>query len=212
MIIRAFVGLCVMLVGCSTGTTPTADPSSPPIRSTPTPTAALLDEVDLAAIVLDPQSPPAGLGLDLLEESPLAVASRPVLAHPGRELPPVLDQPGFVAGRFVQFSGEPGGLLSWAMLFDTIDNATRSYELYLGEFTSPEAYGFEALPASLGDIGVCDEGDFVLDVETGFLLHETICLWREANAVLAAGGYIEDSQVRAVAAGMDERAQRALDD
>jgi hypothetical protein len=74
---------------------------------------------------------------------------------------------------------------------------------------SPEAYGFGAgEPAGLGDEGVCDASpNPYVDG-----LVESICLWRNGTLVLIVGGPMAMTDIRAVAASMDTRADRLAGD
>ena len=86
-----------------------------------------------------------------------------------------------------------------------VANAKDALELYLAEYQSKDAYGFDAdTEAGLGDEGRCDDGDVTLP--PGDRLYESICLWRAGTLVLAAGGPIDPAALRPIAEGMDARA------
>src|SRR5687767_3971620 len=126
------------VVGC-TGAAP---PSTPATRSPagPAATVTALGISDVRRIVIAQDAAPPGLSHDHSEEGS-GVLVRPIISRTGSDLESVRTQPGFVTGRYSEFSGEAGALLSWAALFDIVANAERSFELYLGELRSDEGYG-----------------------------------------------------------------------
>ena len=191
----AIAATSVLVVACAG---PAAAPGSD---------AARIDAVsDLRSIVVAPDAPPAGMGHDATAEG-AEVLSRVIMSTQVTELLPVLAQPGFVAGRYTEFSGESGALLSWAARFDSPESASGAYAMYLVEFASEQAYGLSASSkAGLGDEGACDEGDVVIDRATGATLREAICLWRVDDLVMAAGGPMPAPELRTIAEAMNARA------
>jgi hypothetical protein len=189
----AIVGLTVLVVGCAQAAS--SDPEASRIAAVSA----------LRSIVLAPDAPPAGMHHDATAEG-AEVLTRTVMSEQVADLVPTLAQPGFVAGRYTEFSGDAGALLSWAAMFDSVESAKGAYALYLVEFASDDAYGFSPTQkAGLGDEGACDEGDVVLDRATGATLRESICLWRADDLVLAAGGPIAAADLRLIAEAMDAR-------
>jgi hypothetical protein len=182
---------------------PTADPSVvSPQPTEGSPPAALA--LDLSDIVLAPEAPPSGTGHDYTVEG-APVLTRPVVS--GRDSG-FLSLDGFTAGRYTAFSGESGILLSLGLLFDTVGNAGRAFDLYLDEFRSDTGYGVggRGVEAGLGEQGTCAEFD---NPSLGDL-HEYACLWCHGPLVLVAGGTLEPDTVDSIAAGMDARVSSAL--
>ena len=190
----AFVAPGILAAGCATA------------ASSPTDTSPMAAASALRSIVLAPDSPPAGMDHDRTGEG-TEVLTRVIMSKQRADLVPMLAAPGFVAGRYTEFSGDAGALLSWAAAFDSAESARGAYALYLVEFASDDGYGFDpSKTAGLGHEGACDEGDVVLDKATGHTLRESICLWRVDALVLAAGGPIGSADLRTVAEAMDDRA------
>jgi hypothetical protein len=93
------------------------------------------------------------------------------------------------------------------LLFDTVDNAEHAFDLYLDELLSDEGYGVgSGTEAGLGDQGICAEFD-----NPELLMHETACIWRNGNLVLAAGGSLAPDDIHTIAEGMDARAASQLE-
>lgn len=169
----------------------TVAPSSPPL--------------DLADIVLAPEAAPSGVSDDTVAEG-TPVLTRVVIS--GRDIE-FLALDGFTAGRYSQFSGEGGLLLSLGLLFDTVGNAERAFDLYLDELRSDKGYGVGTggAEAGLGEEGTCAEFDNpALDG-----LHENACLWRHGALVLLSGGTLEPDVIHSIAEGMDTRVSSALE-
>lgn len=159
----------------------------------------------LAAIVLAPEAAPSGVRNDTVVEG-TPVLTRVVIS--GRDLE-FLTLDGFTAGRYSQFSGERGLLLSLGLLFDTVPDAEQAFDLYLDELHSDEGYrvGAGGVEAGLGEEGTCAEFD---NPALGGL-HEHACLWRHGTLVLLAGGTLEPGVIHAIAEGMDARVPSALE-
>ena len=194
------------IVGC-TGAPPPGTPTSTQPAS-PAATVAAQGISDVRRIVIAQDAAPQGLNHDHSEERS-GVLERPIISRSGADLKPVRTQPGFVVGRYSEFSGQAGALLSWAALFDTAANAERSLELYLEELRSDDGYGLDtSTEAGLGDEGTCAEGDVVIDRgpdSPSLTVHETICLWRTGSLVLTAGGPMEHAAIRSIADAMQRR-------
>ena len=180
---------------------PAASPSPSPTSAPTGEAAAAL----LTRIVVAPDAGPAGMSDDKTATGQITLA-RPFISRPVD--PAMLAQQGFIDGRYTEFSSDAGSLLSWAVLFDTAEDAERSFALYLTELESGDGYGFgPGTEAGLGDQGTCGEGDVTIPNDAGdFTLHESICLWRSGTLVLAAGGVMDATSVRAIAEGMAARA------
>ena len=192
-----------VVMACTGAAMPTAVPSavSPqPTEGSP-PAAPALDPAD---IVLAPAAAPPGTSNDSVVEGP-PVLTRVVIS--GREAE-FLALDGFAAGRYTQFSGDGGLLLSLGLVFDTVGDAERAFDLYLDELQSDEGYGVGTggVDAGLGDEGTC--ADFDNPALGG--LHENACLWRQGTLVLLSGGTLEPDAIHSIAEGMEERATSAL--
>jgi hypothetical protein len=174
-----------------------------PASPTPTPTpSATVSAGDLIDIVLAPDSPPAGMRHDETVAGEVALA-RPIESR--ASTPADRAQPGFVDGRYAEFSNSEAGLLSWAVLYETVADAERGFALYRNEVESEAGYGVEpGAPADLGDEGFCGAADAAADATK-------VCLWRAGTVVMAVGtfGLIDEAAVRAIAEGMDARAAAA---
>ncbi len=158
---------------------------------------------DLPAIVVPADHAPAGMQHDITYDDE-RILLRPIISVTGTAaVDPYLEQPGFVAGRYTEFSDATAGLLSWAALFETPADAERSLELYVEEVESEDGYGL----GRRANIAFGDEG--------GYFDHDDpedtaqVVLWRSGNLVMAAATYgdFDPDQLRAVAEGMDARAE-----
>lgn len=176
---------------------PTATPTPSP---TPSPTLSAGDLID---IVLSADTPPAGMNHDQTVAGRDALG-RPIISRAATSAD--LSQPGFVDGRYAEFSNDSAGVLSWAVLYATVEDAKRGFTLYRSEVESAEGYGVEPGPdPGLGDEGICGAADAADPSST------KVCLWRAGGLVLAVGTYgpIDEAAVRAIAEGMDARAAAA---
>ena len=178
---------------------------------TPEPSRTI-SAADLATIVLADTDAPQGMGHD---DSVTGVAAliRPFNGVTDDDSTAALTQAGFVEGRYAEFSGDPGALLSWAALFETVEDAERSLALYGTELESEDGYGLSSgTPVDIGDEGAFYEGESVLGAggpgPVGPNVHTRVYLWRVGTLVLAAGSYGDFSteDLRAVAEEMDARA------
>ena len=191
------------VLGCNGAAMPTAVPSavSPQPTEELSPAALALDPAD---IVLAPAAAPPGTSNDSV------VDGRPVLTRvviSGRDAE-FLALDGFAAGRYTQFSGDGGLLLSLGLVFDAAGHAERAFDLYLDELESDEGYGVGTggVDAGLGDEGTC--ADFDNPALGG--LHENACLWRHGTLVLLSGGTLGPDAIHSIAEGMETRATSAL--
>jgi hypothetical protein len=165
-----------------------------------TPRAITAD--DLPAIVLPPEDAPQGMQHDNTYDDE-RVLLRPIISVTGTDAIEYLEQTGYVAGRYTEFSDETAGLLSWAVLFDTVENAQRSLNVYIGEVESEAGYALgNRAELTFGDEGgFWDDDDPENDVQ--------VILWRSGTLVMAAATYgdFDAGQLRSIAAAMDERAR-----
>jgi hypothetical protein len=171
--------------------------------ATPSSSLSTVEAMDLAAVVISPDTPPTGMapsgGRDghVLGRLPLSPTRSSDLQA----------QSGFVTGSYSQFSGPSGFLLTWAAQYASEAEAEGAVSIVLDELQSDDGYGWgTGDDAGLGDEGTCLEGDNPR--EGG--LHETICVWRNGPLVLVIGGDSSDATVQSFAEEMDSRADAIL--
>jgi hypothetical protein len=156
---------------------------------------------DLPSIVIAPGEQPEGMGHDSTYDDE-RILIRPIISVQGTDAIPYLEQPGFVAGRYTEFSDDRAGLLSWAALYETAEDAERGLALYVKEVQSELGYGLgNRLEVDLGD-----EGAFYDDVDPDD--DAQVYLWRSGSLLMAAATYgdFEPAELQAVAEQMDEAA------
>jgi len=173
-------------------------PRSPGIGG---PTVRVPTADDLPAIVVPADKAPAGMQHDNTYDDE-RILIRPIISVTGTDAIPYLEQPGFVAGRYTEFSDATAGLLSWAALFETPADAERSLKLYVAEVESEQGYGL----GNRADISFGDEGGFFDDDDPENTAQ--VVLWRSGNLVMAAATYgeFDPDELRSIAEGMDDRA------
>lgn len=160
--------------------------------------------IDLGAIVIPPESPPPAMTSSSDSEGPDVLGRLPLSSERAAQLE---EQAGFVAGRYSDFSGSGGFLLSWAVQYVSADDATDAVSILLDELQSEDGYGWgSGEDAGLGDEGTCLEGD---NPQEGGL-HETICVWRNGPLVLVVGGDTGETPMQSFAEAMDARADAAM--
>jgi hypothetical protein len=156
---------------------------------------------DLPAIVLPADDGPDGMQHDNTYDDE-RVLLRPIISVTGTDAIPYLEQPGFVAGRYTEFSDDRTGLLSWAALFETPEDAERSLALYAEEVGSEDGYALDnRVEIDLGDGGaIYDAVDPSNETQ--------VILWRHGSVVLAAATYgpFDPDELRSVAERMDAAA------
>lgn len=157
---------------------------------------------DLPAIVLPADDRPARMQHDSTYDDE-RVLLRPIISVTGTDAIEYLEQPGYIAGRYTEFSHETAGLLSWAILFDTVGDAQRSLDLYIGEVESEAGYGL----GNRADLPFGDDGGFWDDDDPENDVQ--VVLWRSGTLVMAAATYgdFDAGELRSVAGQMDERAR-----
>ncbi len=156
---------------------------------------------DLATIVLPADDGPEGMRHDITYDDERTLI-RPIISVTGTDAVPYLEQPGFVAGRYTEFSDDLTGLLSWGALFETPEDAQRSLALYAEEVQSDDGYALD----NRAGVDFGDEGAFYDATDPA---NETlVILWRNGNLVLAAGTYgpFDPDELRSIAKAMDDRA------
>ena len=157
---------------------------------------------DLADIVIAPGEQPSGMGHDRTFDDE-RILLRPIISVTGTDaIDPYLEQPGFIGGRYSEYSDDSTGLLSWAALFETAEDAQRSLELYATEVQAEVGYGLDnRVEVDLGDEGAFyDATDPTNDT--------LVILWRHGNVVLAAASYgpFDPDELRSAAEDMDAAA------
>jgi hypothetical protein len=156
---------------------------------------------DLPTIVLPADDGPEGMQHDNTYEDE-RILLRPIISVTGTDAIPYLEQPGFVAGRYTEFSDDLTGLLSWAALFETPEDAQRSLALYAEEVQSEDGYALDnRVTVDFGDDGALYDAT---DSSNEIL----VILWRNGNLVLAAATYgpFDPDALRSIAEAMDDRA------
>jgi hypothetical protein len=177
---------------------------SPGGESGAPPAPRVVTSSELREIVMDADGAPSGMNLDGIYTDRNQVLLRPIVSAEGPDAAPYTQQPGFLAGRFTEFSNEEAGVLSWAALFETADDAARALAIYVDEVQSREGHGLGSqTDADLGDEGAfySDGGDPELNAQ--------VYLWRVGNLVLAAATYgdFDPGELGQLAEGMDNRAR-----
>ena len=158
---------------------------------------------ELPDIVLAPEDAPEGMGHDGTYEG-ARVLIRPIVSVEGADAAPYLEQPGFVDGRYAEFSDERAGVLSWAALFETVEDAETALAVYVSEVESVDGYGL----TSRVEVELGDEGAFYSDGDDPEV-DTQIYLWRVGNLVLSAATYgdFDPVQLGQIAGEMDGRAR-----
>ena len=157
---------------------------------------------DLPEIVTATGEQPTGMGHDTTFDDE-RILLRPIISVQGTDAIPYLEQPGYVAGRYTEFSSDIAGLLSWAALFETVEDAQRSLALYVEEVQADEGYALD----NRTEIDLGDEGAFYDATDPS---NETqVILWRSGNLVMAAATYgnFDPGALRSVAEDMDAAAR-----
>ncbi len=171
---------------------------------------------DLAAIVVWEDTAPPGWTLDSLITTARDVLTIPVRSMSGADFVARAEVNGYTAGRYTDFSGRDAVFISWATLFDRVEQADAALDAYLFELGSSEGWGLGSGTA----VGLGDEG-FVLTGETRALMGGDrtgdpvpmqIYIWRSGNLLMAIGGWFDydPQQLLEVALAMNSRAERAL--
>jgi hypothetical protein len=170
---------------------------------------------DLVRIVVWDDTAPPGWTLDSLVTTPAEVLHLPVRSMDGAtwRAQGVFDE--FVGGRYTDFSTDDAALISWAVVFRTADAAADAFDLYRDDLTSPDGWGLGTEErVALGQEGALLSGDTTALMGAGGeeSVPMQIYLWRSGNVLMAAGGWFEfdPAELRAVARGMDSRAQQPV--
>jgi hypothetical protein len=158
---------------------------------------------ELPDIVLAAEDPPDDMRYDGTHRG-ADTLMRPIISVEGTSLEAYRDQPGFVAGRYTEFSNERAGVLSWATLFETVDDAELALSVYVSEVQSVDGYGLRTRT----EVALGDEGAFYSDGDDPEF-NAQVYLWRAGNLVMAAATYgdFDPDQLGQIAEGMDDRAR-----
>lgn len=159
---------------------------------------------ELPEIVLDADGAPPGMNLDGIYTDGNDVLLRPLVSVEGSDTDVYLSQQGFLGGRYTEFSDDQSGLLSWAALFETAEDAEQSLALYVDELQSEDGYGMtRRVDVVLGDEG----SSYTEGNDPAF--NAQVYLWRVGNVVMAAATYgdFDPNHLRQIAQEMDDRAQ-----
>jgi len=157
---------------------------------------------DLPTIVLPANEPPDGMQLDNTYDDE-RILLRPIISVTGTDAVSYLEQPGYVDGLYTEFSDDLTGLLSWAALFESPEDAERALALYAEEVQSEAGYGLDnRVDVEFGDNGALYGAS---DPSNETLVY----LWRNGNLVLAAATYgpFDPDELRSIAQEMDDRAE-----
>jgi hypothetical protein len=169
-------------------------------------TARIVTVAELPDIVLAADQAPDGMTHDGTYDGRRTLI-RPIISVEGADAASYGEQPGFVDGRYSEFSDEVSGLLSWAALFETAEDAERARGLYAAELQSPDGYALDKVEAiELGDAGYYYDADPQDSVQA--------YLWRVGNVVLAAATYgeFDADRLRSIAELTDVRARAGAAD
>lgn len=98
-----------------------------------------IEASELPDIVIASTSPPEGMNHDATNVGREALV-RPIVSVEGAAANAYRDQPGFVDGRYTEFSNDQAGLLSWSALFESAEDAETALELYVTEVQSRDGY------------------------------------------------------------------------
>jgi hypothetical protein len=175
-----------------------------PPEPTPTPTPRVYVAEDLPTIVASISSAPELMVVDNTSTA-LDALNRPLTPRSRG-----FNEAAYVDARMANLnSDEDGGLVSWAVVFETVADADAAFDFLAAEHDSDDGWGMEPWDGhlALGDESAAYEGaayDFDL---------ARIHLWRVNNLLLAAVvvdvAEISDADVdsvRSLAEWMDERA------
>jgi hypothetical protein len=166
---------------------------------------------DLDRIVLWEDTRPSTWRLDNLVSNPDEVLRIPVRSMTDGQLEALEHPPGYISGRYTDFTGQDAAYMSWGTVFESAADAAAAFPFFQNEMSSPAAWGLRPRPIELGDGGFVYEGETTAFVSppTGVdPIPATVYLWRDGNALLAVGGWFnfDADELRTVAEGMDARA------
>ena len=167
---------------------------------------------DLQGIAVFEDTKPRTWTLDKLETNPREVFEIPIRSMTGAEIEAYPEPAGLLAGRSAGFSIPDGASISWALLFETDDEAAAALPFYEHEMAAEDAWGLgPGEPIAFGDGGQLFTGE-----TTAFVGQPTyvdpiggqVYLWRDGNLLLAVGGYFDydPAELRSVAEGVNARA------
>lgn len=170
---------------------------------------------DLPSIVLWQDTKPASWSLDNLVSNPDEVLRIPIRTMTEAELQSLARPPGYITGRYTDFSAPTGAFMSWSALFASPEQAAAALPFFLEQLESSAGWGFgPGQPIDFGDGGVLYQGEttaFTGPPGTNEPIRSEVYLWRNGNLLLAFGGWFDfdTAEVRAIAEAMDLRAGAA---
>ena len=170
---------------------------------------------DLPGIVLWEDTIPATWSLDNLVSNPWDVSVVPIRSMTAAEIGELPEPDGLVAGRYVNGLGPDLSWISWSALFESDSQAMAALPFYEHEMDAADAWGLgPGDPIAFGDGGHLYTGTtmaFLLPPADNDPTAAVIYLWRDGNLLLAFGGFglYDAAEVRALAEGMDARADAA---
>lgn len=151
---------------------------------------------DLPSIIVTADNAPEGMTIDLTN-SGMATLTTPL--RPGGAIPDT----GFIDGLNTELSTEDGLYGTWAVVFETEEDARAAFAFIANEHESADGWGLER---STPDPGLGDESRLYIGPMYDFETAETI-FWRKGNLLLAAVGAVfwDADYLRSLAEGMDAR-------
>lgn len=171
---------------------------------------------DLSRIVVWDDTAPAGWVLDSLITTPADVLSIPVRSMDGEAWRAQDGLQEYVGGRYTDFSGDDAVFVSWAVVFRTDRAADEAFELYRQDLVSRDGWGLDTEERiGIGEEAILLSGDTTALMGAGGSesVPMEIYLWRTGNLLMATGGWFDfdPDELRAVAQGMDARAQQVAE-
>lgn len=174
--------------------------------------APAFEAVDLPGIVVWQDTMPGTWTLDNLVSNPTDVRRIPIRSMTDAELQALPNPDGYLVGRYSDFSGPDAVYMSWGALFENSVQAAAALPFYQHEMEAADAWGLgPGEPITLGSGGLVYTGETtaLMGRPTGVdPIPAQIYLWRDGNLLLAVAGWFDfdESELRAVAEGMDRRA------
>ncbi len=165
---------------------------------------------DLPAIVVWETTKPSTWTLDNLVSNATEVRRIPIRTLDGAALEALANPPGYLGGRYTNFSGPNAVFMSLALVFERDLDAAAAMPFYEGELGADEGWGLgSGTPTHFGQSGLVFEGSTTrLTGAPGDPVRARVYLWRHGNVLLALGGWFEyqSDELEAAAAAMDQRA------
>lgn len=170
------------------------------------------ESVDLQGMVLWEDTMPPTWTLDNLVTNADQVRLTPIRSMTDAELLALPSPEGLLAGRYTDFSGPDAVFISWGLAFASDNQAAAALPRYEDEMASPDGWGLSSvMPITMGDGGFLYAGmttALMGEPESTEPIRSQIYLWRDANVLLAVGGWFDfdENELRGVVEAMDRRA------